>query len=162
MAGLNVGQVFRLKLTGLPEYPGVSLYPTIEVLDQLHPPQNEELNFPVEIEITEDEIQLVLEGGLVSKVLYLEQPQLAVPELQKRPAPTQLLQQHMNLLEEADRVGRPILLLRMGGREPANEDSSSPFFTPESWVTRLPQIERRFNSQSKGTRESSLNRNRTD
>ncbi|QDU81323.1 hypothetical protein Pla110_30640 [Polystyrenella longa] len=139
MAGLNVGQVFRLGLTDMPEFPGVSLYPTIEMIDQLHPPTDEKLDFPVEIEVSAEEIEHVLDGGLVSKVIYLEQPQLAIPELQKTPSPTNLLRNHLNLLKEADRVGRPMLLFRMGSRQPAMDNPASPFYTPDSWVTKLPQ-----------------------
>ncbi|MCA9040549.1 MAG: DUF11 domain-containing protein [Planctomycetaceae bacterium] len=139
MAGLYVGSVYRLQLSGMPGYPGTKLYPTIEMIDHLHPPAGQELEYPVEIEVTEEEIEHVLAGGLVSKVIYLEQPQFAVPLIQETPAPTQRLQAQMNILKEADRVGRPMLLFRMGGRQPAQENPDGIFFTPDSWVTKLPQ-----------------------
>ena len=35
---VNAGHVYRLRITNMPDFPGVELYPTIEILDRLHPP----------------------------------------------------------------------------------------------------------------------------
>ncbi|MAT15320.1 MAG: hypothetical protein CMJ46_08635 [Planctomyces sp.] len=139
IAGLFVSQVYRLKLADMPEFPGVSLYPTIEMLDRLHPPEGEELAWPLEIEVSAEEVAHVIDGGLVTKVIYLEQPQLAIPVLQETASPTHKLPEHYNLIKEADRLGRPMALFRMGSRQPAMDNPASTFFTPDSWVTRLPQ-----------------------
>src|SRR5262245_11659422 len=77
MAAVHLGAVYRLKLSEMPEFPGVELYPTVEMIDRLHPPRGRELDFPVPIAFTDEEIRLALEGRLVTKVMYLEQPDRA-------------------------------------------------------------------------------------
>ncbi len=117
-AGLMVGLTYRLKISDMPEFPGAELYPSVEVLDRLHPPPGREHEFPVPLDLTREEIEDALDGGLVTKVVYIEQPSLAVPVQQERPISPQLINVNTNLLAEADRVGRPMLLVRIGGRQP--------------------------------------------
>ena len=117
-ASLMVGHTYRLKITGMPEFPGAELYPSVEVLDRLHPPRGKEHAFPVFLELTREDIELALDGGLVTKVIYLEQPSLAKPILQERPIGVQEFPPSTNLLTEADLAGRPMLLIRIGGRLP--------------------------------------------
>lgn len=113
-----VGHVYRLKVSGMPEYPGVELYPSVELLDRLHPPPGEELNFPVPLQFTEEEIAAALDGRLVTKVIFLEQPNLAPPRKQTFPIPTPDYPASVNILAEADMVGRPMAILRLGSRVP--------------------------------------------
>lgn len=116
--GLMTGHTYRLKVSDMPEYPGVDLYPSVEILDRMHPPPGLEHNFPVPLEITRDEIDLALEGRLVTKVIYLEQPAVAAPGTTEKPLNVAVYPGHVNLLTESDRAGRPILLIRIGGRVP--------------------------------------------
>jgi len=127
---IGVGCVYRLKIAGMPEFPGVELFPTIEIFDRLHPPTGREYEFPVPIAITEEEVQKATTGGMVTKVIYLEQPQFAVtgdlaPALLNR-----MLPPDRNLLIEADRLGRPMILLRLGGRTPDEGRPEDGFFLP--------------------------------
>ena len=123
-AGFEVGHVYRLKISNLPNLPGVSVYPTIELIDRIHPPQGKEQKFAVPITITRGEIQSALNDQLVTKVIYLEQPQLANPTVeQNETLRTETLPHHRNLIAEADQRGRPLLIFRMGGRIP---DSRNP------------------------------------
>lgn len=125
---LGVGHTYRLKLSGMPEFPGVELYPTVEVLDRLHPPPGREAQFPVPIEFTFEEIEFALQNRLVAKVIYLEQPELASPTDDRRPIPPLNLAPHQNLLAEADRRGRPLALVRLGGRLPDSHRPEPNFF----------------------------------
>ncbi len=113
-----VGYVYRIRISGMPEYPGIELYPSIEVLDRLHPPPGQELNFPIPLEFTPREIETALDGRLVTKVVFLEQPQLAPPRAQTFPIPTPELPSSVNILAEADRAGRPMAIIRLGSRVP--------------------------------------------
>jgi uncharacterized repeat protein (TIGR01451 family) len=127
---IGVGCVYRLKIASMPEFPGVELYPTIEIFDRLHPPPGREAEFPIPIPITADEVQKAINGGMVTKVIYLEQPQFAVtgdlaPALLNRVLPPD-----RNLLIEADRRGRPMVLLRLGGRIPDEGRPEDGFFLP--------------------------------
>lgn len=118
-ASLLIGPVYRVKIAGLPEFPGVELYPTIEITDRLHPPFGQEDAFPIPIEITREEIEAAIQDRMVTKVIYLEQPQHAsvMDQLDNRiltfDAPG-----HSNLLDAADQLGRPVAILRLGGRTP--------------------------------------------
>ena len=46
--------------TDIPEHPGVEVFPTVEMIDRLYPPQGQSLKFPVPIDLTQDEL---LHGG---------------------------------------------------------------------------------------------------
>lgn len=117
-AGVMVGGVYRLKLSRMPEFPGIELYPSIEIIDRLHPPAGMAERFPVPVEFTEEEIDLVLSGRMVTKVIYLEQPQLAGEEELTHPMRVRTISPRRNLLTAADRLGRPLVIIRLGGRLP--------------------------------------------
>jgi hypothetical protein len=133
-AGLLVGHLYRLKIADMPEFPGIELYPTIEVLDRLHPPPGREADFPVPVPFTRDEIERALTGGLVTKVVYVEQPQLAsARDAVGVMLPVETVPSHLNLLSVADQRGRPLLIVRLGGRIP---DVRTP--DPTFWGTGAP------------------------
>jgi hypothetical protein len=121
-AGLLVGGTYRIRISDMPKFPGVTLYPSIEVLDRLHPPAGRKYDFPVILEITLEEIQLALQDRLVTKVVYLERPQTAVPRPLSKPAHVDQFVPSDNLLSEAQRLGRPMLIVRIGGRLPAENE----------------------------------------
>src|SRR5690606_21111889 len=102
----------------MPEFPGVELYPTVEILDRLHPPVDLANEFPIPVELTLTEIETVLRDQMVTKVIYLEQPDLAIPVEQANGIHTEDLPATVNLLKAADLRGRPMAILRIGGRIP--------------------------------------------
>ncbi len=118
LVGLRVGLVYRLRISDLADYPGVELYPTVELIDRLHPPRGRELEFAVPIILTTDEIDAALDGRLVTKVIYLEQPDRAIPIRNSTAARTRPVQPRENVLEMADEAGRPMAIVRLGGRVP--------------------------------------------
>ncbi|MBD3672587.1 MAG: hypothetical protein HUJ26_03580 [Planctomycetaceae bacterium] len=122
-AAIALGQTYRLQLSEMEEYPGVNLYPTIELVDILHPPAGKEDEFPIPVTITEEELELAVSGRLVTKVIYLEPAAEANPLLLDRQNPTMSIPPQQNVIEEADLRGRPMLILRLGSRTPVvNED----------------------------------------
>lgn len=127
--GMLVSRTYRFQITGMPEFPGVSLYPTVELLDRLHPPPGQEQDFPIPIQFTVEEIETALEDRLVTKVIYLEQPQWAVPQEPGQPINVDDLAATDNLLQAADRRGRAMAIIRLGGRVPdARGDGNSEFY----------------------------------
>ncbi|HWB08164.1 MAG TPA: hypothetical protein VG826_02880 [Pirellulales bacterium] len=117
--GLLIAPVYRFKLSNIPNHEGQELFPTIEVIDRLYPPRGQERRFPIPIELNADDIELALEGKFVTRVVYLEDPTTALPVAEGR------LDQHwfdagpgVNPVEEADRWGRPLAIVRIGGRVP--------------------------------------------
>lgn len=125
---LMVGHVYRLKIANIPDKPGVELFPTIELIDRLHPPVGQRDNFPVPVNITADDIELALAGNLVTRVVYVEQPQIAAPYELDRGTVTQNLMKTDNTLTEADRRGRPMAIVRIGGRLPAKRGEPPQFY----------------------------------
>ncbi len=113
-----VGHVYRFRIYGMPEYPGIELYPSVELLDRLHPPPGKELDYPIPLQFTEREIEAALDGRLVTKVVFLEQPNLAPIRDPDFPTPTPEFESTVNILAEADRAGRPMAIIRLGSRVP--------------------------------------------
>jgi len=126
--GVAVGYTYRLRISHMPEFPGVELYPTVEVLDRLHPPPGKAEDFPITVEFTFEEIQFALSHRLVTKVVYLEQPQLAAPVDLQTALSVLTLPADRNLLAEADRLGRPLVIIRLGGRLPDAFRNDTAFF----------------------------------
>ncbi|MEO1529172.1 MAG: hypothetical protein AAFX06_27440 [Planctomycetota bacterium] len=129
MAGLLVGPVYRFRVTGIPFSPGVELYPTIELLGRLHPPPGQETRFPIPVTISESDLQNAMEGSLVTRVIYLEDPQSAAPLAKTNDDATPIdLTPKQDALATADSLGRPIAILRIGSLAPPRNPALTPQF----------------------------------
>lgn len=127
-ARLAVAQSYRLKLSDMPEFPGVELYPSIELIDRLHPPAGHADKFSMPLSFTIDELDAAISGQMITKVVYLEQPQLALPFELSGDTAVRTVQPRGNLIEEADEAGRPLAIIRLGGRLPAPNETRGTFF----------------------------------
>ncbi len=78
LVGMQIGPVYRLQVTSIPNNEGVEIYPTVEVIDRLYPPPGLALRFPIPIELTQDELELAASGAFVTRVIYVEDPQHAL------------------------------------------------------------------------------------
>jgi hypothetical protein len=122
-AGMLIGSVYRLRVTGIPRNEGVEVFPTIEVVNRLYPPAGQELRFPVPIELTLEDLELAMEGRFVTRIIYLEDPKLALPQSEDKEHQNWFeVGPHDDPLAIADRLGRPMAILRIGGRVPANSE----------------------------------------
>jgi hypothetical protein len=77
------------------------------------------VRFPIPIELTLEELEMALAGKMITRAIYLEDPRTALP------VPDDPLRQRYfevapgeDLLQVADRLGRPVAILRMGSRLP--------------------------------------------
>src|SRR5437660_2336175 len=78
--GLRPGYIYRVRLHDMAEFPGVSLYPSLEVRGSLElPPGMSAANYPAPIHFSDEDIRRALSGVLVTKVIYLEHPERANP-----------------------------------------------------------------------------------
>jgi len=117
--GMLIGAVYRLRVTGIPRNEGAEVFPTIELVNRVYPPPGQEPRFPVPIDLTQEDIELALAGKFVTRVIYVEDPNRALPVAQKPGDQTWFeVLPHDNPLEVADRLGRPIAIVRIGGRVP--------------------------------------------
>lgn len=123
LVGMQVGSVYCLKLTKLPNREGVELFPTIEVINRLFPPEGTKTRFPVPVEITEEDIAQAMAGLFVTRVVYLEDPDQAFPRADDPQHPrTQDVAPSQDPLHVADRLGRPMAILRLGSRVPEGSE----------------------------------------
>ncbi|MBP85466.1 MAG: hypothetical protein CMJ64_01925 [Planctomycetaceae bacterium] len=119
LAGMQVGHVYQLQVSNIPYYEGFEIYPTIEIINRLYPPQGKALRFPVPIQFTQEELELALSGRFVTRVVYLEDQASALP--QREDPETQRYFEagpRQDPLRVADNLGRPMLIMRMGSRVP--------------------------------------------
>jgi hypothetical protein len=127
--GLLIGSVYRLRVTGIPYQEGLEVYPTVEVIDRMYPPVGREFQFPIEIEITQEELEMALDGKFVTRVIYLEEPEAALPAAQEPGDQLYFeVREGDNPLDVADSLGRPMAILRMGGRLPDAGGLDNAFF----------------------------------
>jgi hypothetical protein len=119
LAGMLIGQVYRVKVTQIPQNEGLEVFPTIEVINRLYPPPGLESRYPIPVQFTQEELEMALSGQLVTRVIYLEDPDTALP-VQDRPDWQRYheVRADDNALQVADRLGRPVAIMRMGSRVP--------------------------------------------
>jgi uncharacterized repeat protein (TIGR01451 family) len=116
--GLRPGYLYRVKLARLPGHPDVALFPSLEVRGTLHLPANlYAADYPAPVVITEQDITLALAGGLITKVIYLEDPARAQAVATRPDEPLEItIRPGLDPMDEARAFGRPMLIVRLGAR----------------------------------------------
>ena len=129
MSGLLIGSVYRFQIIGIRGAEGAELYPTVELLDRTYPPAGLATRFPIPINLDEQDLEAALEGQMVTRVIYLEDPQTAVP-LSETPTTSRAIEisQFQDPLEVADRFGRPVAIVRIGSLLPPATPELMPQF----------------------------------
>jgi len=123
-----VAPVYRLRVTQIQNHEGEEVYPTIEVIDRLYPPPGQAARFPIPVHITQQDLELALGGRFVTRVIYLEDPERALPvatdetEMNWFEAPA-----GQDPLAVADGLGRPVAILRIGSRVPETVEPDERF-----------------------------------
>ena len=143
LVGMFVSPVYRLKVTNIPLHPGQEVFPTVEVIDRLYAPRGKETRFPIPIDLTQEELEMALAGKFVTRVIYVEDTDTALPVAQDPD------QQHWlevrgsdDVLAEADKLGRPVAILRLGGRLPGPDGPNQEFlFGSPPWMPLAPPPE---------------------
>jgi hypothetical protein len=118
-AGMLIGPVYSLKITNIPFREGQEVFPTIEMINRLYPPPGQERCFPVPVQLTREELEFALDGRFVTRVIYLEDTATALPR-RDEPGDQRFFEvpPDQDPLQVADRLGRPMAILRMGSRIP--------------------------------------------
>ncbi len=166
--GLLIGGVYRLRVTDIPRAEGIEVYPTIEVIDRTFAPVSQEARFAIPVELAQQDLQLAIEGKFVTRVIYVEDPHCASPVgqvlqpdtagdqagapggLRRSEQPWFEVAPGRDPLAAADILGRPVAILRIGGRVPDAGPDPNYFFGSPAWVKYPP----RTALQSKPVRES--------
>lgn len=137
VTGMLVGAVYRFRVTNIPFRPGEEVYPTLEVIDRVFAPAGREHRFPIPVVLTAEDIRLALEGAMVTRVIYLEDSEVAEPIAQTPDTQrTTTVGPTTNALQAADQLGRPVAILRIGSRVPAdmNGDLTSFLYGCAPWI----------------------------
>ena len=136
-AGLLVGSVYRFQVTRIPLMEGAELYPTLEVIDRTYPPPGLATRYPIVINLDQEDLESALAGKMVTRVIYLEDPQTAVP-MQQTPITNRPVDiaENQDALEVADRLGRPVAIVRIGSLAPPRTPALMPgfFFGFPAWA----------------------------
>ena len=141
-AGLLVGQIYRFKIGNIPRKLGAELYPSVEVINRLYPPEGLKERFPIPVQVTQRDIEHALSGRMVVRVIYLEDPKRAYPE-KDDPSEQRTIQAlpEEDPLHLADSMGRPMAILRIGSRVPDTIAGDSSFYFNSPPVTLINMIE---------------------
>jgi len=106
-------------------------FSTVEVIGRLNPPPGQEQRFAIPVVLTQQDLELALSGKFVTRVVYLEDPDSAVPNASNPDDPTD--QEWLEAapgrdpLAMADILGRPVAIIRMGSRVPDVEGPDAAF-----------------------------------
>lgn len=109
------GAIYRLKLTNIPDRPGVELYPTLEVAPVTPRTDAYLSHSPIPIQFTDEDLDQVLAGNFVTKVIYLPDPEfqdLALAGVETLVSTR--LDPGVDPIAEADRRGSILAILRVG------------------------------------------------
>jgi uncharacterized repeat protein (TIGR01451 family) len=125
-AGLLIGPVYRLHVTDIPNHQGLELFPTIELVDRLYPPPCLALRFPIQIDLTQEELELAAIGGFITRIVYIEEPYQALPLAQRKDdeLPWVEAPPGEDPLVTADTNGRAVAIVRIGGRVPTGASAA--------------------------------------
>jgi RNA polymerase sigma factor (sigma-70 family) len=108
---LPLGQVVRLKLSNIPDRPGLVLYPSVEVVPVNSKTAAFVANSFVTLKLTPEDFEQVADGRLVTKVIYLkgegggDADEIVSPRLEPGVDP----------IAEAVRRGQLLMVVRLGG-----------------------------------------------
>ncbi len=112
------GAIYRLKLTNIPGRPGVELYPTLEVGPTMPRTQAFLAHNAIPVQFTEEDLDQVLTGNFVTKVIYLPDPEFQ--ELALAGVETLVstrLDPGVDPIVEADRRGSILGIVRLGNMD---------------------------------------------
>ena len=137
--GLQVGRPYRFRISHIPLLEETELYPSIELIDRLHPPTGMEVDFAVPIELSVDDLRLAADGRYITRVIYVEDPDLALPVSTSVDTPQRSTEVGVeeDPLAVADQLGRPIAVVRLGSKSPGPQGPDEAFLFGSPPVVRL-------------------------
>jgi RNA polymerase sigma factor (sigma-70 family) len=108
---LPLGQTVRLKLSDVPNRPGLALYPSVEVMAASPKTTAFVANSFATLKFTDEDFEQVADGRLVIKVIYLRGSEGAEPDEVASPR----LEPGVDPIAEAGRRGQLLMVVRLGG-----------------------------------------------
>jgi hypothetical protein len=112
-----MGGIYRLKLTNIEGRPGVELYPTLE----LSPATPRTIAYlehnAIPVQFTDEDFAQVLAGNMVTKVIYLPDPEFQELVAGVETLVSTRLDPGLDPIIEADRRGAILAIVRMGNKD---------------------------------------------
>jgi uncharacterized repeat protein (TIGR01451 family) len=120
VVGLRPGYRYRLELSNLPYHPGERLYPEVEVRATLVPRNGMKyMAWPAPLLFTPADIEHALLGSMITKAIYLEDPEKAIPAQFGLSDPVETAaDSESDAFKEALASGRIVAIVRLGNRRP--------------------------------------------
>lgn len=113
---IPVGVAHRLRLTQIPGYEGMELFPSVRVLAKLDAPPAEQWRFPLELAIDREDLAEAMEGALVRRVVY------SATDCLEAETPVSFdVEPGNDAFEVARTLGDPVLEFVVGNRVPSAE-----------------------------------------
>ncbi len=112
----------------------MEIFPTIEIIDRTYAPADQQVRFAIPVEIDPQDINLALQGKFVTRVIYLEDPHNALPLSSSNGQSWFEVGPGRDPLTVADELGRPVAILRMGGRVPDQGPDPKFYFCSPAWI----------------------------
>lgn len=121
--GFRPGYVYRLELSNLPYQPGRVLYPEVAVHGVLVPRAGMRyMDWPAPLAFTAADIERALAGGVVTKAVYLEDPEKAIPAEFGLMNPVEVpAGSEEEAVKEAFANGRLVAIVRLGAKVPTKD-----------------------------------------
>ncbi|MBY0230964.1 MAG: DUF11 domain-containing protein [Gemmataceae bacterium] len=122
--GMRPGYRYRVRLGDFPGRPGLVLFPSLEAHGcLLLPPRLLASSFPIPVRLSDDDLDRIEGGAMITKAFYLEHPDKAAPQATK---PGEVLEADLeakdDMLREARARGRVMVVLRVGPRAPTVDE----------------------------------------
>jgi uncharacterized repeat protein (TIGR01451 family) len=120
LLGMRPGYSYRLELSNLPYHPGRTLYPEVEIRGTLVPrPGMKYMDWPVPLVFKQGDIERALAGSMITKMIYLEDPEKAIPAQFGLHDPVEIpADSEEQAYKDAVASGRLVAVLRLGSRKP--------------------------------------------
>lgn len=117
--GLRPGYLYRVQLTNIPGYPGMSLFPTLDVRGSLQFANRlRNSDFPAALVFRDQDMEAVRNGSLVTKLVVLERPEAALPMTSTRDEPLEIdVPSQGNAVNEAELRGKTLMVVHLGQRQ---------------------------------------------
>ena len=130
--------IYRLKLSHIPNRPGLSLYPTLEVVPAKAKTCTFLAHSAVPVVFTEEDFEQVAAGNFVVKVIYLPDPQFQdLAALGPDEVVSSRLEPGVDPIVEAKRRGNILLVVRLGNIN-LEAENTPPMDAPNPFQPAMP------------------------
>ncbi|HYT88881.1 MAG TPA: DUF11 domain-containing protein [Gemmataceae bacterium] len=118
VVGLRPGYIYRVEIGNIPQHPGLVLNPTLEVRGSLWVPSKMARDNPAQLIFQPEDFAAARAGSVITRIITVERPDEAIPVATQANQPLEFnAPLNRDPLEEAQRHGRPLLIVRMGQRQ---------------------------------------------